>query len=72
MPWFQKLCRQAGLAVHKVTTPAAESKTTTTQVRRSVEESNPEPGVTLRRTTIEEIEFRGGDACRPRDSAPND
>ena len=57
MPWFQKLCRQAGLAVHKVTTPASETNTQTTEVRRSVEESNPEPGVTLRRTTIEEIEF---------------
>ena len=70
MPWFQKLCRQAGLAVHKVTTPADEATSnTTTEVRRSVEESTPQPGVTLRRTTIEEIEFRsdsgdsgGGDA----------
>ncbi len=67
MPWFQKLCRQAGLAVHKATTPASERETpaTTTQVRRSVEESSPEPGVTLRRTTIEEIELRP-----PRDGAP--
>ena len=60
MPWFQKLCRQAGLAVHKVTTPADEQAKTTTEVRRTVEESSPQPGVTVRRTTIEEIELRPG------------
>ena len=27
------------------------------EVRRDVEETHPEPGVTLRRTTIEEIEY---------------
>jgi len=68
MPWFQKLCRQAGLAVHKVTTPADEAKTTT-EVSRSVEESSPQPGVTLRRTTIEEVEIRpdGGREPGPAD-----
>ena len=30
------------------------------EVRRDVEESQPEPGVTLRRTTIEEIEYHAG------------
>lgn len=66
MPWFQTLCRQAGLAVHKITTPQADrgpqdsARATTTQVRRSVEEFSPEPGVTLRRTTIEEVELRPG------------
>jgi len=65
MPWFQKLCRQAGLAVHKVTTPADGTAPRTTEVRRSVEESSPQPGVTLRRTTIEEVEIRADDGRGP-------
>ncbi len=60
MPWFQTLCRQAGLAVHKITTPESQRGVTTTEVSHAVEESSPEPGVTLRRITIEEIEIRPG------------
>ncbi|BAM03825.1 hypothetical protein PSMK_16660 [Phycisphaera mikurensis NBRC 102666] len=41
--WFQKLCRQAGLAIHHATTPT--------------EKADEQPKVLLRRTTIiEEVE----------------
>ena len=57
MAWFQKLCRQAGLAVHHVVHPEAEASSKT-EVRRSVEEERVSPTVTLRRTTIEEVEIK--------------
>ena len=53
MPWFQRLCRNAGLAVHAVTNPARKTET-----RRTVEEQRVNDKVVLRRTTIEEVEIQ--------------
>ncbi len=51
--WFSKMCRNAGLAIHHVANPT-EKKT----VRHTTEEKQISPTVTLRRTTIEEIEVK--------------
>ncbi|MEM8783266.1 MAG: hypothetical protein AAGE65_10495 [Planctomycetota bacterium] len=56
MPWFQKLCRQTGLAIHGVIHPTQGSKKA--EVNRTVEEQKINETVTLRRTTIEEIEVK--------------
>ncbi len=58
MSWFTRFCRHAGLTIHHIVKPV-RSDTRRHEVRRDVEESHPEPGVTLRRTTIEEVEIRG-------------
>ena len=62
MPWFQKLCRNAGLAIHNVTKPVKDdAKKKTTQVtKHEVEEEKIDENITLRRTTIEEIEMKPG------------
>ncbi|MFW5682322.1 MAG: hypothetical protein ACOC1G_04890 [Phycisphaeraceae bacterium] len=59
MSWFQRLCRNSGLMVHHIgkSVKSKPGKGERHEVRRDVEESHPEPGVTLRRTTIEEIEY---------------
>lgn len=60
MPWFQRLCRQAGLMVHHIVTPVkGPDKAEKREVSRTVEEERVSPTTTLRRTTIEEIEIRG-------------
>lgn len=56
MGWFQKTCRQAGYMVHLIVRPP-DQPTARHEVRREVEEQRVSPTVTLRRTTIEEIEF---------------
>ena len=53
MPWFQKLCRQTGLALHGVMHPAKKA-----EVSRTVQEEKVSETVTLRRTVIEEIEVQ--------------
>ncbi|WP_432797271.1 hypothetical protein [Poriferisphaera sp. WC338] len=55
MSWFPKLCRQAGLMIHHATHPAKKQNET---VRKTVEEKKVNDQVTLRRTTIEEIEIK--------------
>lgn len=62
MSWFQKLCRNTGLMIHGITQPGnadAKDKPTTKVVKHEVEEEEHD-GVTLRRTTIEEIEMKPG------------
>ena len=51
--WFTRLCRNAGLAVHGVTRPGSQKQTTR---HDTVEQKRGK--VTLRRTTIEEIEVK--------------
>lgn len=63
MAWFQKLCRNIGLTVHNVKKPIKDHKAAqnTTQVtKREVEEEKIDDNITLRRTTIEEIEMKPG------------
>ena len=56
MPWFPDLCRNVGLMLHHIVKPAPDGRKH--EVRRTVEEKTTDEGVTLRRTTIEEIEFK--------------
>lgn len=65
MGWFQRLCRDTGLMVHHIVKPApaagAKPGAETREVKRTVEEQQVSPTVTLRRTTIEEVEIKRGD-----------
>lgn len=60
MGWFEKLCRRSGLMIHHVAdaTKKPVSRTERREIGREVDEREAEPGVTLRRTTIDEIELR--------------
>lgn len=57
MPWFQQICRNLGLTVHNVMHPD-EAPAQKRTVNRTVEEEQVSDTVTLRRTTIEEVEFK--------------
>ncbi len=65
MDWFARLCRNAGLMIHHTIEPLRKTKTT--RVSHSTEEHQPDERVTLRRTTIEEIEIHPPDAPEKRD-----
>ena len=56
MGWFTKFCRQTGLMIHHIIRPAADGHRTI--LNRVDERRDPDPSVTLRRTTIEEVEVR--------------
>lgn len=63
MAWFQRLCRETGLMVHHIikpvkSTPGGGKGTRKREVKRTVEEEQVSPSVTLRRTTIEEVEIK--------------
>lgn len=63
MGWFQNLCRNVGLAVHNVKQPIKEDsaeRAKTQVVKKEVEEEQIDENITLRRTTIEEIEMKPG------------
>ena len=63
MPWFQKLCRNLGLTVHNVKQPIkddAAQRGSKQVVKKEVEEEKVDENITLRRTTIEEIEMKPG------------
>lgn len=53
--WFPKLCRQAGLGLRKL---VRSDDTQKKELSRSTEEKKVNDKVTLRRTTIEEIEIK--------------
>jgi len=57
MGWFTKICRNAGLMIHNLKDPEGE-KGTRQVVSRRVEEDKVSESVTLRRTTIEEVEVK--------------
>lgn len=54
--WFTKFCFSAGKVVHEITKPV--EKSTKQTVSKKVEEKKLDETVTLRRTTIEEIEIK--------------
>ena len=56
MNWFELTCRRIGLTVHNVVQPLRETKKQV--VSRHVEEERIAENVTLRRTTIQEIEVK--------------
>jgi hypothetical protein len=55
MGWFTRLCRNTGLMIHHVTKPV---KGETHVVSKETQEKKVSDTVTLRRTTIEEIEVK--------------
>jgi hypothetical protein len=55
--WFEKICRNVGLMVHNVRHPDERERKI---VRKEVEEEK-RGNMTLRRTTIEEIEIEKTD-----------
>lgn len=54
MSWFSKLCRNLGLMVHNIRHPGGESER---KIIRKEHHQERKGNVTVRRTTIEEIEF---------------
>lgn len=63
MPWFQNLCRNLGLTVHNVKQPIKDDKAergSKQVVNRETHEEQIDENITLRRTTIEEIEMKPG------------
>jgi hypothetical protein len=55
MGWFTRLCRNTGLLIHHATSPSKGEKHV---VSRETQEQKVSDTVTLRRTTIEEIELK--------------
>lgn len=55
MGWFTRLCRNTGLMIHHVAKPV---KGQTHVVSKETQEQKVSDTVTLRRTTIEEIEVK--------------
>lgn len=62
MNWFTRLCRQTGLIVHDIVKPVGPASGGVSggrrEVGRTVEEKKVSGKITLRRTTIEEIEVK--------------
>ncbi|HEX7010594.1 MAG TPA: hypothetical protein VF184_11460 [Phycisphaeraceae bacterium] len=57
MGLFHQLCRNAGLMIHHIIRPVG-GHAQRRQVSRQVEEKKVSDTITLRRTTIEEIEIK--------------
>jgi hypothetical protein len=57
MRWFKSICRNLGLMVHNIGNPDDEDKTKRKIIKKEVEETT-EGNLTLRRTTIDEVEIR--------------
>jgi len=60
MGWLQQLCRNTGLMLHNIAKPIkddAKEKTNAKVIKHEVEEETVGENLTLRRTTIEEIEI---------------
>ncbi len=53
MNWFLIFCRQTGLAIHQIASPKQRQV-----LNKRVEEKKVDETVTLRRTTIDEVEIR--------------
>lgn len=60
MSWFTRLCRSAGLTIHHIVKPV-RGDTHKREVNRKVEEKKVSGTVTLRRTTIDEVEVKRSD-----------
>ena len=65
--WFHRFCRDSGLMIHEIVKPLKSSKR---EVNRKVEEKKVSDKVTLRRTTIEEIEVKQESGVRSQESGP--
>ena len=71
MGWFKSICRNLGLMVHNISNPEKDETTTRKVIKKEVEEKI-EGNVTLRRTTIEEVEIKKDDPKDPSDSNAQD
>jgi hypothetical protein len=60
MGWFTNLCRNTGLMFHNIAHPEKDDSGKKV-IRKEVEEEKVSENVTLRRTTIEEIEITTDD-----------
>ncbi|MAX27289.1 MAG: hypothetical protein CMJ19_22560 [Phycisphaeraceae bacterium] len=56
--WFTKLCYSTGKTIHDIVKPVETSGGKKTTVNKKVEEKKVNENVTLRRTTIDEIEIK--------------
>ncbi|MCC7204250.1 MAG: hypothetical protein IT441_04170 [Phycisphaeraceae bacterium] len=56
MNWFERLCRNTGLMLHHVAQPTP--RPAKREIHRTTQQQQVTPDVTLRRTTIDEIEIR--------------
>jgi hypothetical protein len=65
MNWFEQMCRNAGLMVHNMRNPEAPA-VQTREVGRTIQEAQVSPTVTLRRTTIDEVEVKSPAFSEPR------
>jgi hypothetical protein len=65
MNWFHRLCRESGLMIHEIVKPLRTSKR---EVNRTVKEKKVSDKVTLRRTTIDEIEIKQESGVRGQES----
>jgi hypothetical protein len=63
MNWFERMCRNAGLTMHHLRHP--QDAAGTQELRRTIEEQALSPTVTLRRTTIEEVEVKHPEPAAP-------
>ena len=59
MPWFQNLCRNVGLTIHNIKHPEKQGAKKQL-VSKKTEEKQLDEKITLRKTTIEEIEMKSG------------
>lgn len=57
--WFTRFCYSAGKTIHEIAKPAPGNKPSQkTTVNKKVQEKKVNENVTLRRTTIDEIEIK--------------
>ena len=59
MGWFERFCRNAGLTIHHIVRPVPKGDRR--EMSRKVKQKKVNDTVTLRRTTIEEIEVKKSD-----------
>lgn len=55
--WLEKLGRNAGLMIHNITS-SAKGNVRKKEINRTVEEKQVDEKMTLRRTTIDEVEIK--------------
>jgi len=58
MSWFTKMCRNTGLMIHQIIKPVDRDQPDKQVINKKVEEEKLDSQVTLRRTTIEEVEIK--------------
>lgn len=64
MNWFTRMCRQTGLLLHRSMPGPLKAPPRTVHCVTRTEEERPTSKITLRRTTIEEVEIDEGAELR--------